>query len=160
MKQKQSQCRDCFFLVEHHLTRNLPPLPYNGRVDILGKGRRNYDHISDDNGSEVSKLLKIIGDLERISDHSVNVLESAEELQEKKIIFSPGAKKELEVLCSALDQILNLTVDALRRNDFGAAASLCPVRCRTRPYLHLAPVRRINPKLPQALLAPPAGLVF
>ena len=93
---------------------------------FLRKGRRNYDHISDDNGSEVSKLLKIIGDLERISDHSVNVLESAEELKEKKIIFSPGAKKELEVLCSALDQILNLTVDALRRDDFGAAAAPLP----------------------------------
>ena len=84
-------------------------------------------HISDDDGSEVSKLLKIIGDLERISDHSVNVLESAEELKEKKIVFSSGAKKELEVLCSALDQILDLTVDALRRDDFGAAASVEPL---------------------------------
>ena len=84
-------------------------------------------HISDDDGSEVSKLLKIIGDLERISDHSVNMLESAEELKEKKIVFSPGAKKELEVLCGALDQILDLTVDALRQNDFSAAASVEPL---------------------------------
>ena len=47
--------------------------------------------ISDDDSSEVSKLLKVIGDLERISDHSVNILESAEEMVEKKIAFSTGA---------------------------------------------------------------------
>lgn len=83
--------------------------------------------ISDDDSSEVSKLLKIIGDLERISDHSVNVLESAEEMKEKKISFSEGAKKELEVLCSALTEILRLTMDALHRSDWEAAASVEPL---------------------------------
>ena len=83
--------------------------------------------ISDDDSSEVSKLLKIIGDLERISDHSVNVLESAEEMKEKKIAFSAGAKKEMEVLCGALNEILNLTTDALRRGDWEAAASVEPL---------------------------------
>ena len=83
--------------------------------------------ISDDDSSEVSKLLKIIGDLERISDHSVNMLESAEEMKEKKIVFSEGAKKELEVLCGALTEIIGLTVDALRRNDWEAAASVEPL---------------------------------
>ena len=83
--------------------------------------------ISDDDSSEVSKLLKVIGDLERISDHSVNVLESAEEMQEKKITFSEGAKQEMEVLCSALTEVLGLTVDALRRNDREAAGSVEPL---------------------------------
>ena len=83
--------------------------------------------ISDDDSSEVSKLLKIIGDLERISDHSVNVLESAEEMKEKKISFSESAKKELEVLCSALTEILGLTMDALHRSDWEAAASVEPL---------------------------------
>ena len=83
--------------------------------------------ISDDDSSEVSKLLKIIGDLERISDHSVNVLESAEEMKEKKISFSEDAKKELEVLCAALTEILTLTMDALRRDDWEAAASVEPL---------------------------------
>ncbi|MBQ3504320.1 MAG: Na/Pi cotransporter family protein [Oscillospiraceae bacterium] len=83
--------------------------------------------ISDDDSSEVSKLLKIIGDLERISDHSVNVLESAEEMKEKKIIFSEHAQKEMEVLCNALTEILGLTMDSLRRNDWEAAASVEPL---------------------------------
>ena len=83
--------------------------------------------ISDDDSSEVSKLLKIIGDLERISDHSVNVLESAEEMKEKKISFSEGAQQEMEVLCSALAEILSLTMDALQRNDWEAATSVEPL---------------------------------
>lgn len=62
------------------------------------------------NSSEVSKLLKVIGDLERISDHSVNVLESAEEMSEKKIAFSEGAKQEMEVLCAALTEVVVLTM--------------------------------------------------
>ena len=83
--------------------------------------------ISDDDSSEVSKLLKVIGDLERISDHSVNILESAEEMAEKKIAFSSGAKQEMEVLCRALTEVLGLTVDALQRNDWEAAASVEPL---------------------------------
>ena len=83
--------------------------------------------ISDDDSSEVSELLKIIGDLERISDHSVNVLESAEEMKEKKLSFSAYAKKEMEVLCSALTEILTLTADALRQGDWEAAASIEPL---------------------------------
>ena len=83
--------------------------------------------ISDDDSSEVSKLLKVIGDLERISDHSVNILESTEEMKEKKIAFSEGAKKEMEVLCGALTEILDLTVDALRRGDGETASSVEPL---------------------------------
>ena len=83
--------------------------------------------ISEDDGSEVSKLLKVIGDLERISDHSVNVLESAEELKEKNIAFTEGAKKELGVLCAALKEILQMTYDAFCSNDLTAAASIEPL---------------------------------
>ena len=97
--------------------------------DVLGTylTRLARAQISDDDSSEVSKLLKVIGDLERISDHSVNVLESAEEMKEKKILFSAGAKEEMEVLCSALTEILELTLDALRRNDWEAATSVEPL---------------------------------
>lgn len=83
--------------------------------------------ISEDDSSEVSKQLKIIGDLERISDHSVNVLESAEEMKEKKISFSKEAKQEMETLCSALAEILTVTVDAIRHNDWEAASSIEPL---------------------------------
>ena len=97
--------------------------------DVLGTylTKLGRAQVSDDDSSEVSKLLKIIGDLERISDHSVNILESAEEMSEKKLSFSEDAKKEMEVLCSALTEILGLTTDALGRNDWEAACSVEPL---------------------------------
>ena len=97
--------------------------------DVLGTflTKLSRAQVSDDDSSEVSKLLKIIGDLERISDHSVNILESAEEMNEKKIAFSEGAKREMEVLCGALTEILGLTMDALRRSDWEAACSVEPL---------------------------------
>lgn len=97
--------------------------------DVLGTflTKLGSAQVSDDDSSEISKLLKVIGDLERISDHSVNVLESAEEMNEKKIVFSAGAKQEMEVLCGALTEILGLTMDALRSNDWQAAASVEPL---------------------------------
>ena len=97
--------------------------------DILGTylTKLGRAQISDDDSSEVSKLLKVIGDLERISDHSVNVLESVEEIQEKKIEFSTGARMELDVLIAALDEILGLTMDALNRDEAEAVASIEPL---------------------------------
>jgi len=55
------------------------------------------------------------------------VLESAEEMKEKKIAFTPNAQKEMEVLCNALTEILHLTVDAYRQNDWEAACSVEPL---------------------------------
>ena len=97
--------------------------------DILGTYLTKIarSQISYDDSSEVSKLLKAIGDFERISDHSVNVLESVEELREKKIELSDGAKKELGVMCNALNEILEITLDAFIRNDAAAATSVEPL---------------------------------
>ena len=97
--------------------------------DILGTylTKLSRSQITDDDSSEVSKLLKVIGDFERISDHSVNVLESVEELREKKIEFSESAKKELGVLCSALSEILDITLKAFANNDSDLAYTVEPL---------------------------------
>jgi len=97
--------------------------------DVLGTylTKLSRAQITDDDSSEVSKLLKVIGDFERISDHSVNILESVEELREKKIEFSVGAKKELGVLCAALSEILDITMEALVNNDTALAYTVEPL---------------------------------
>ncbi len=76
---------------------------------------------------QVTKLLHIIGDLERISDHAVNILESAEEMKEKKIEFSAEAKRELSVLGRAVSDIVDLTTRALKENDVTLAADIEPL---------------------------------
>ncbi len=97
--------------------------------DILGTYlvKLSGHQISDSDSSMVSKLLKLIGDFERISDHSVNVLESAEELSEKGIVFTDDAKKEMDTLCSAVSEILTLSYQAYVNNDLESARRVEPL---------------------------------
>ncbi len=83
--------------------------------------------ISDTDSAQISKLLKLIGDFERISDHSVNVLESAEELVAKNIQFTSDAKNELDTMCRAVSEILTLSYKAFVNNDFDAARNVEPL---------------------------------
>lgn len=97
--------------------------------DILGTYlvKLSSHQISDGDSAEVSKLLKVIGDFERISDHSINILESAEELIGKEIGFTESGKKELEVLCSAVSEILTLSYKAFIKNDLHSAGDVEPL---------------------------------
>ena len=73
---------------------------------------------------QITKLLHLIGDLERISDHAVNIVESAEEIKDKNIRFSDEATNELGVLMSAVLEIVNITYDALKNNDIMVASQV------------------------------------
>ena len=78
-------------------------------------------------GMQASVLLKAIGDLERISDHAVNILESAEELREKEIAFSADAQKEMTMLCDATLEIVSLAFASFTENDIGVANCVEPL---------------------------------
>ena len=97
--------------------------------DMLGTylvklGREN---LSERDNRQVSKLLHIIGDFERISDHAVNVVESAEEMRGKGLHFSPQAKQELNVLTSAVGEIMDLSLDAFLKDDPDLAVKVEPL---------------------------------
>ena len=66
---------------------------------------------------KVSEMLHVIGDLERIGDHAMNILESAEEIKDKQIVYSGDAKHDLEVASAALTEIINMTIEALENDD-------------------------------------------
>lgn len=76
---------------------------------------------------EVSNLLHTIGDFERIGDHAVNLLSNAEEISSKKVVFSPGAQKELGVAVAALREILENTVSAFVHEDLELAKGIEPL---------------------------------
>lgn len=59
---------------------------------------------------EVTKLMHIIGDFERISDHAVNIAGTAQEMAEKKVFFSEKAQKEISVMISAVEEILDASL--------------------------------------------------
>ncbi len=77
---------------------------------------------------EAAKLLHVIGDLERISDHAVNILTSAEELRDKGLHFSDAAQRELAVMTAAENEILELSLQAFTRGDLTAAAKVEPLQ--------------------------------
>ena len=76
---------------------------------------------------QITKLLHIIGDLERLSDHAVNFVESAEELRDKRISFSAQAISELGVLRSAVTDILNEAYEAFVNGNMIAASNVEPI---------------------------------
>ena len=77
--------------------------------------------------ADVSKYLHTISDLERISDHSLNIGETAQELYTKKIVFSPTGSRELKVMLSAVMRILEITINAFLDNDVAAAYRVEPL---------------------------------
>lgn len=97
--------------------------------DILGSYlvKLSTLQISESDSAEAAMLLKVIGDFERISDHGVNILESAEELQEKGLHFSQAAAQELRVLTDAVEEILALALRAFEQSDEEALAAVEPL---------------------------------
>ena len=75
----------------------------------------------------VSMLLHSIGDLERIADHAVNVMELAAEMHKKKLEFSDKARKEMQIFGGAVENILNRSVQAFLENDKNLAMTVEPL---------------------------------
>ena len=76
---------------------------------------------------EVSKYLHTLSDFERISDHALNLAESARELHEKGLSFSPNAQRELDVLFAAVRQIVSMTMTAFCEEDLPLAGRVEPL---------------------------------
>ena len=103
--------------------------------------------LSSEHSTDAAVLLKIIGDLERIGDHARNLSESAQELNQKKILFSPGAREELENICTATRHILDLTGRAFLENDMMAAQAIEPLEeviDRLKEHCRSSHIRRLQ----------------
>jgi len=75
----------------------------------------------------VSKLLHSISDFERISDYTVSILVSVEEIHNKNLKFSPNAKDSLNIINKALTELVELTVDSFIHDDLTAASKVEPL---------------------------------
>ena len=83
--------------------------------------------MNDQDSVESSKLLRLIGDFERIADHAVNIIESAEELKEKNVVFTEAAKQELQTMLNAVGEIVDLTSRAFLQDDLTLARKVEPL---------------------------------
>ena len=96
---------------------------------------------------KIHLMLHAVGDFERISDHAINILEVAKEIKEKKIIFSPEAQAGIDVMQSALIEILTNTTLAFVNNDVALATKIEPLEQvidKIRDKLKEAHVRRLT----------------
>ena len=85
------------------------------------------ESLSDEDSFECTKLLRLIGEFERISDHAVNLLESAEEIRDKQISFSGEAVRELTVITRAVAEITGITLDSFRSGNLEEASRVEPL---------------------------------
>ena len=89
--------------------------------------RLSSNNLSEDDSHAVSRMLHSLSDLERISDHALNISGTALEIKEKNITFSQKAKHELIVLTQAVKEIVNITIDSFINDDFDTAAHVEPI---------------------------------
>ena len=75
----------------------------------------------------VAKYLHTLTDFERISDHALNIAESAKEIKEKEISFTPEAIHEMDVMMKALERIVHITVSSFAENDLDKAYLVEPL---------------------------------
>ena len=83
--------------------------------------------LSESDSKSISMLLHCIGDFERISDHAVNILEAAQEMNQKGLHFSQKAKEELSVYTSALMEIVNTSFNAFTTENLDYAKAVEPL---------------------------------
>ncbi|MBD9062384.1 MAG: Na/Pi cotransporter family protein [Ruminococcaceae bacterium] len=83
--------------------------------------------LSETDSKIVSMMLHTIGDLERISDHAVNIIEAAGEMHTKKIKFSDQALRELKVMIKAVSEILDMSINSFIKADVKLAKCVEPL---------------------------------
>ncbi len=89
--------------------------------------RLSSKNLTIEESREISKLLHVIGDFERIGDHAVNILKSAKEMQVKKYAFSEQAQKEISTISGAIEEIVDLATQAFVENDLHLASKVEPL---------------------------------
>ena len=101
----------------------------DGYEDALGSYllRVTSTALNEEQGQAVSIFLHTLSDLERISDHALNLAESAKELKEKQITFSESAQKEFRVIFDAVREVVQLTTDAFVTDNLETAAKIEPL---------------------------------
>ena len=83
--------------------------------------------LSEKENKIVEEFLHSLTDLERMADHSLNIAQSAQEKYERKFSFSEKGDKDLKVLLSAVEEIVDISLDAFVKNDLEEAYRIEPL---------------------------------
>ncbi len=83
-------------------------------------------NLSEGDSRRLGMILHSVGDLERISDHAMNLTDCAKEMKQKSWSFSDKATEELRIFSQAVKDIVELSVEVFKEEDTGAAKSIEP----------------------------------
>ena len=115
--------------------------------------------ISPTDSAEAAMLLKAIGDLERVGDHALNLVEAAEELHQKDLHFTDAAKAELSVLIQAVEEIVEMSLSAFWKNDLEKAYRVEPLEQVIDDLKEALRVRHIQ-RLQQGVCSIETGFIW
>lgn len=106
---------------------------YEATIDKLEDRLNHYllllndCELSENENRNVTALLHLLVEYERIGDYTINIVESAEDLYNKHINFSSQAISELAVICSAVDEIIDIAIRATKEENLKLALTIEPL---------------------------------
>jgi len=97
--------------------------------DVLGSYlvQLSSKNLSEKDSQTISRILHCIGDFERMSDHACNIMEAAQEMHEKDLVFSDSAKKELKIYRKAISDIVTAAETVFKTEDIALAKQIEPL---------------------------------
>ncbi len=134
-------------------------------VDALEKETTVYlaelsqHSLTQEQSQEMSALMHVVNDLERIGDHAQNIIQLAEEKSENRLPFSEQAIEELQEMYEKVDEMLSLSITAFEKNDLllaGEVVDQDDVVDNLEQSLRQSHISRIN----EQICFPPSGVVF
>lgn len=108
---------------------------------------------------QVDMLMQTVPSFERIGDYGTNLVELCERLEKENVDFSDFAKKELALICDAVNEILTITLEAFAQNDNEAAKKIEPLEETIDDMVRILKDRHTK-RLKNGTCAIPSGLVF
>ena len=121
--------------------------------------RINANELDTVQNENVSKYLHTLSDFERISDHAMNIAEAAREIAEKKLDFSPAARRELSVLSTAVSDMVSLSFACFKKNNVEDAFRVEPFEERIDILCDEMKLRHVD-RLQNGICSLSQGFVF
>ena len=117
------------------------------------------NQISTKESHQISIFLRIIKDYERIGDYAINLVESAENMHENKVVFSALAVEEVSILYNAIDEILTAANKAFDKMDTNLAKNIEPLEETVDAVVELLKNRHVE-RLKEGACNIHAGIIF
>lgn len=116
-------------------------------------------NLTEDDSKKLTMLMHSIGDFERISDHAMNLVETAKQMNKKEQKFSNKAKEELKIFTSAVSDIVNMSVEIFENQDAIGAKQIEPFE-EAIDYIHKEMKKRHTKRLRKGKCSVEMGFVL